>query len=72
MGVRPTKRKNRGANDHFDFGIAGFDADKVLANLKGRNLKVEPGGTKEPFKFRDPDGFLIQLNGPAYTGHVGK
>lgn len=58
--------------DHFDFGIAGFNADTVLAKLKARSLKVEPGGTKESFKFRDPDGFLVQLNGPAYTGHVGK
>ena len=58
--------------DHYDFGIAGFDADKVLAKLKARNLKVQPGGTKESFKFWDPDGFLVQLNGPEYEGHVGK
>jgi catechol 2,3-dioxygenase-like lactoylglutathione lyase family enzyme len=58
--------------DHIDFGIAGFDADAVLAKLKAHNLKVEPGGTKESFKFWDPDGFLIQLNGPDYEGHVGK
>lgn len=58
--------------DHYDFGIAGFNADAVLAKLKARNLKVEPGGTKESFKFWDPDGFLVQLNGPAYEGHVGK
>ena len=58
--------------DHYDFGIAGFDADAVLAKLKARDLKVEPGGTKESFKFWDPDGFLVQLNGPAYEGHVGK
>ena len=58
--------------DHYDFGIAGFDADAVLAKLKARNLKVEPGGTKESFKFWDPDGFLVQLNGPDYEGHVGK
>jgi catechol 2,3-dioxygenase-like lactoylglutathione lyase family enzyme len=58
--------------DHYDFGIAGFDADSVLAKLKARNLKVEPGGTKESFKFWDPDGFLVQLNGPGYEGHVGK
>jgi catechol 2,3-dioxygenase-like lactoylglutathione lyase family enzyme len=57
--------------DHIDFGIAGFDADAVLAKLKARNLKVEAGGTKETFKFWDPDGFLIQLNGPDYEGHVG-
>jgi catechol 2,3-dioxygenase-like lactoylglutathione lyase family enzyme len=58
--------------DHYDFGIAGFDADAVMAKLKARNLKVEPGGTKESFKFWDPDGFLVQLNGAAYEGHVGK
>ena len=58
--------------DHYDFGIDGFNADEVTAKLKARNLKIEPGGTKESFKFRDPDGFLVQLNGPEYTGHVGK
>src|SRR3984893_11287023 len=58
--------------DHYDFGIAGFNANTVLAKLKARDLKVEPGGTKESFKFWDPDGFLVQLNGPDYEGHVGK
>ncbi len=58
--------------DHYDFGIAGFDADAVQAKLRARNLRIEPGGTKESFKFWDPDGFLVQLNGPEYTGHVGK
>lgn len=58
--------------DHYDFGIAGFDADAVQAKLRARDLKIEPGGTKESFKFWDPDGFLVQLNGPEYTGHVGK
>ena len=59
------------ALDHYDFGIEGFDADDVTAKLKARNLKVEPGGNKESFKFRDPDGFLVQVNGPEYEGHVG-
>lgn len=58
--------------DHYDFGIAGFDADTVLAKLKALDLKVEPGGSKESFKFWDPDGFLVQLNGPEYEGHVGQ
>jgi catechol 2,3-dioxygenase-like lactoylglutathione lyase family enzyme len=57
--------------DHYDFGIASFNADDVIAKLKLRNLKPEPGGNKESFKFRDPDGFLVQVNGPAYEGHVG-
>ena len=59
------------ALDHFDFGIAGFNADDVTAKLKARNLKLEPGGSKESFKFRDPDGFVVQVNSPEYEGHVG-
>jgi catechol 2,3-dioxygenase-like lactoylglutathione lyase family enzyme len=59
------------ALDHYDFGIAGFNADHVIAKLKARDLKPEPGGNQESFKFRDPDGFLVQVNGPAYEGHVG-
>jgi catechol 2,3-dioxygenase-like lactoylglutathione lyase family enzyme len=59
------------ALDHYDFGISGFNADKAIAKLKARNLRLEPGGTKESFKFWDPDGFLVQLNGPEYEGHVG-
>jgi catechol 2,3-dioxygenase-like lactoylglutathione lyase family enzyme len=59
------------ALDHYDFGIAGFNADDVTAKLKERNLKIEPGGTKESFKFWDPDGFLVQLNAADYEGHVG-
>ena len=59
------------ALDHYDFGIAAFNADDVTAKLQARGLKPEPGGTKESFKFRDPDGFLVQVNGPDYVGHVG-
>jgi len=59
------------ALDHYDLGIANFKADEITAKLKARNLKLEAGGTKESFKFWDPDGFLVQLNGPEYEGHVG-
>jgi catechol 2,3-dioxygenase-like lactoylglutathione lyase family enzyme len=59
------------ALDHYDFGIAGFHAEEVTAKLKARNLKLEPGGSKESFKFWDPDGFLVQVNAPDYVGHVG-
>jgi catechol 2,3-dioxygenase-like lactoylglutathione lyase family enzyme len=59
------------ALDHYDFGIAGFNFDEVTAKLRARNLKPEPGGTKESFKFLDPDGFLVQLNAADYEGHVG-
>src|SRR5882672_6241655 len=56
--------------DHYDFGIAGFNADEAREKLKKRNLKFGSGTSKESFKFTDPDGFLVQLNGPDYEGHV--
>ena len=56
--------------DHYDFGIAGFNADEARAKLKKRNLDFGSGTSKESFKFHDPDGFLVQLNGPDYKGHV--
>ena len=56
--------------DHYDFGIAGFNADEARAKLKKLNLKFENGNSKESFKFYDPDGFQVQLNAPDYVGHV--
>ena len=58
------------AVDHYDFGIAGFNADEARAKLRKRNLKYAEGNSKESFKFQDPDGFQIQLNAPDYVGHV--
>jgi catechol 2,3-dioxygenase-like lactoylglutathione lyase family enzyme len=57
--------------DHYDFGIAGFNADEARARLKARNLKFADSNSHESFKFRDPDGFQVQLNAPDYVGHVG-
>ena len=57
--------------DHYDFGIAGFNADEARAKLKKRNLRFADGNSKESFKFHDPDGFQVQLNAPDYVGHVG-
>ena len=56
--------------DHYDFGIAGFDADEVRAKLSKLNLKFDGGNPKESFKFFDPDGFHVQVNAPDYVGHV--
>lgn len=57
--------------DHYDFGIAGFHADEARAKLKKLNLKFDSSNSQESFKFFDPDGFQVQLNGPDYVGHVG-
>ena len=55
--------------NHFDFGIENFNADAIRAKLTELNLKFS-GNSQESFKFNDPDGFLVQLNGPDYVGHV--
>ena len=59
------------ALDHFDFGLADFNAAAVRARLSELNLKLSDKTSKESFKFYDPDGFHVQVNGPDYVGHVG-
>jgi catechol 2,3-dioxygenase-like lactoylglutathione lyase family enzyme len=57
--------------DHYDFGIAGFNADVARAKLAKLNLRFDSSSnSKESFKFYDPDGFQVQLNAPDYVGHV--
>lgn len=56
--------------DHFDFGIAGFNADRFRARLTERGLKFSDKTSQESFKFFDPDGFQVQVNRPDYIGHV--
>jgi catechol 2,3-dioxygenase-like lactoylglutathione lyase family enzyme len=61
---------NTSTVDHYDFGIANFDADAVRAKLRERGLKFADLTSKESFKFFDPDGFQVQVNAPDYVGHV--
>jgi len=70
FGIEQGEKQQTATVDHYDFGIAGFNADEARAKLKQRNLKFAGGNSKESFKFHDPDGFQIQLNGPDYVGHV--
>ena len=56
--------------DHYDFGIAAFNADEIRTKLTERGLKFD-STSKESFKFSDPDGFQVQVNAPDYVGHVG-
>jgi catechol 2,3-dioxygenase-like lactoylglutathione lyase family enzyme len=56
--------------DHFDFGFTHWDADQARALLKEHNLTPQNMTSKESFKFRDPDGFLVQLSGTDYKGHA--
>jgi catechol 2,3-dioxygenase-like lactoylglutathione lyase family enzyme len=55
---------------HYDFGIAHFNADKIRAELRKRKLEFQDEHSTESFKFHDPDGFEVQVNGPDYVGHV--
>ncbi len=54
------------ALDHFDFGLEGWDAAAMRAKVKAAGLTLTPGarGDEESFKFNDPDGFVVQVNGP--------
>jgi catechol 2,3-dioxygenase-like lactoylglutathione lyase family enzyme len=69
FGVEQGESKATATVDHYDFGIASFNADEVRAKLSERGLKFD-GTSKESFKFFDPDGFHVQVNAPDYVGHV--
>ena len=56
--------------NHYEFGIAHFNAAQIRATLHKRNLEIQDDRSSESFKFRDPDGFVVQVNGPDYVGHV--
>ena len=71
FGIEQGKSDEPGRLDHYDFGLVQFNADRVRASLRKRGLDIEDERSSESFKFRDPDGFLVQVNGPDYVGHVG-
>jgi catechol 2,3-dioxygenase-like lactoylglutathione lyase family enzyme len=70
FGLEQGKNDEPGRLDHYDFGIVHFNADQIRAALHKRNLEIQDERSSESFKFRDPDGFLVQVNGPDYVGHV--
>jgi len=67
------QKADTAALDHFDFGLEGWNAAAMREKVKAAGLKLTPGarGDDESFKFNDPDGFVVQVNAPKYTGHVG-
>jgi hypothetical protein len=70
FGVEQGDANQKPTVDHFDFGIAGFNADALRAKLKERGLSYDGSNSQESFKFHDADGFQVQVNGPDYVGHV--
>lgn len=70
FGLEQGNSSEPGRLDHYDFGIANFNADQIRAALRKRNLEIQDERASESFKFRDPDGFVVQVNGPDYVGHV--
>jgi len=70
FGVEQGDANQKPTVDHFDFGIAGFNADALRAKLKQRGLPYDGSNSQESFKFHDADGFQVQVDGPDYVGHV--
>jgi catechol 2,3-dioxygenase-like lactoylglutathione lyase family enzyme len=69
FGIEQGDSQNAAVN-HYDFGISNFDADAIRTKLSELHLKFSDTTSKESFKFYDPDGFQVQVNGPDYVGHV--
>lgn len=44
----------------------------MRAKVQAHGLHLTPGkrADDESFKFTDPDGFLVRVNGPKCPGHV--
>lgn len=70
FGLEQGNSNDPGRLDHYDFGIARFNADQIRAALRKRNLEIQDERSSESFKFRDPDGFVVQVSGSDYVGHV--
>src|SRR5882762_9613185 len=47
FGIEHGERQAAATVDHYDFGIAGFNADEARAKLTKRNLKFAGGNSKE-------------------------
>ena len=47
FGIEQGDKQQTAAVDHYDFGIAGFNADEARAKLKKRNLNFGSGTSKE-------------------------
>jgi catechol 2,3-dioxygenase-like lactoylglutathione lyase family enzyme len=72
LGIYPASSAAKGIN-HLCLGIENFDADTVLATLKGRGVTARirrRGDTKELY-LNDPDGISVQLQDTKYIGGVG-
>jgi catechol 2,3-dioxygenase-like lactoylglutathione lyase family enzyme len=70
FGIEQGDGKTAATVDHYDLGIADFNADEVRAKLRELGLKFSDSTSKESFKFYDPDGFHVQVNATNYVGHV--
>lgn len=54
----------QGANprfDHFAIGIAGYNKDRVIANLRARGATPIDGGDGAGLHVADPDGLFVQV-----------
>ena len=58
--------KNPGTISHFMMGVNNYDADKLLAELKGHGL--DPRKDQDSFHVRDPDGMDVQIGDKDMRG----
>ena len=70
FGIEQGDANQKPTVDHFDFGVANFNADALRSKLKARGLSYDGSNSQESFKFHDADGFQVQVNGKNYVGHV--
>ena len=80
--ARPYPADSRSDDLWFQhLAIVVSDMDAAYAQLRrhagwhpitegGPQVLPPDSGNVRAFKFRDPDGFVVQVNGPDYVGHV--
>src|ERR1039457_4483146 len=66
FGIEQGDQQQTATVDHSGCGSAGVNDDEPRPKLKRRNWNFGSGPSEESFKFHDPDGFQIQLNGPDF------
>lgn len=65
--------KPTGQIGHFCLGVQNFDAERVLADLKGRgvNASMRTRGQSKEIFITDPDNVSVQLTDVSYCGGSG-
>jgi catechol 2,3-dioxygenase-like lactoylglutathione lyase family enzyme len=63
LELEPVASGARPAIERLSFRIAGFDRKAVAAKLQKLQVKTKPAEAEHALRFRDPNGFTIELVG---------